>query len=715
MTQRLPSFVGHLCWLLNGLLAFLLLFGHRVEVPLALQVVGRLHPALLHFPLVLAVGYALWALFGGGPTLPNPRNHLAGRLLLLATAFTAVLTAVAGCFLAKETGYDADALYAHQWAGAGLAFATLGWYAALDILPNALNKILALSALVLTGFTGHWGGELTHGTGFVTAPLATSRPPVPLNEATAEVYKDLIAPILHDKCTGCHNAAKAKGGLSLENPESIRRGGKHGVLWDTTAAFGGLLLERLALPLDHEHHMPPSSKPQLTDWEKKLLRAWIVRGAPFVGTIAALPSQDSLRLLAQVRLHSTTAETYHFAAAPEATVSALNSHYRAVTPIAAGSPALQASFFGSSTFKRTDLEELLPIKAQLIALNINYLPITDADLAIIKEFKQLRHLHLSFTNIKGEGLAALSTLTELRELGIAGTAVPPEALSVLAALPKLQKIYAGGNQWPINALQQVRQQLPKVHLEVSNPADTVVMALPAPAILNEDEILTQPVALQIKSYVPDVDIRYTTDGSVPDSTHSPQYAPQVMLNRTGPIKVRAFKAGWRSSEVAEAFFFTPKGKPDSIWNVRLPEPDYRHVKASALLDLKRGDKDNFRSGEWQAYRDGPMETVVYFKQPTEVSSFTLSYLLGIGSYIMPPRTVEVWGGPTLSSLRLLQRNAPTQPTRIASNARTALQLTFPSTTVRYLKVKATPVSPLPAWHPGKGDKGWVFVDEVFVN
>jgi hypothetical protein len=26
-----------------------------------------------------------------------------------------------------------------------------------------------------------------------------------------------------------------------------------------------------------------------------------------------------------------------------------------------------------------------------------------------------------------------------------------------------------------------------------------------------------------------------------------------------------------------------------------------------------------------------------------------------------------------------------------------------------------PVSKLPAWHPGKGDKGWVFTDEVFVN
>ncbi|MNY68403.1 hypothetical protein D3C86_2061590 [compost metagenome] len=32
-----------------------------------------------------------------------------------------------------------------------------------------------------------------------------------------------------------------------------------------------------------------------------------------------------------------------------------------------------------------------------------------------------------------------------------------------------------------------------------------------------------------------------------------------------------------------------------------------------------------------------------------------------------------------------------------------------------IKLVAKPLSKLPAWHPGKGEKAWVFVDEVFVN
>ena len=45
----------------------------------------------------------------------------------------------------------------------------------------------------------------------------------------------------------------------------------------------------------------------------------------------------------------------------------------------------------------------------------------------------------------------------------------------------------------------------------------------------------------------------------------------------------------------------------------------------------------------------------------------------------------------------------------------ALELSFTPVTLKYLKIIAVPVPKLPAWHPGKGDKGWVFTDEVFVN
>jgi hypothetical protein len=35
--------------------------------------------------------------------------------------------------------------------------------------------------------------------------------------------------------------------------------------------------------------------------------------------------------------------------------------------------------------------------------------------------------------------------------------------------------------------------------------------------------------------------------------------------------------------------------------------------------------------------------------------------------------------------------------------------------VRYLRVVASNTEPLPEWHPGAGETGWIFVDEIVVE
>ena len=43
------------------------------------------------------------------------------------------------------------------------------------------------------------------------------------------------------------------------------------------------------------------------------------------------------------------------------------------------------------------------------------------------------------------------------------------------------------------------------------------------------------------------------------------------------------------------------------------------------------------------------------------------------------------------------------------------QLDFKPVKEKYVKIVVVPVAKLPAWHHGKNDKGWVFVDEIFLN
>ena len=80
--QRLRSILFNISFTLTCFLVFLLFTEQLIELPSWLQVVGRMHPLLLHFPIVLfilAVGY----LYFVEPKQDNESAKNTGDLLLL--------------------------------------------------------------------------------------------------------------------------------------------------------------------------------------------------------------------------------------------------------------------------------------------------------------------------------------------------------------------------------------------------------------------------------------------------------------------------------------------------------------------------------------------------------------------------------------------------------------------------------------------------------
>jgi hypothetical protein len=133
-----------------------------------------------------------------------------------------------------------------------------------------------------------------------------------------------------------------------------------------------------------------------------------------------------------------------------------------------------------------------------------------------------------------------------------------------------------------------------------------------------------------------------------------------------------------------------------------------------LIDLDKGDL-NFGSGKWLGFRKKGLECLLFFRVPVNVEDITLSSMVDVNSFIMPPVKIEVWGGNERSSLRLLGSLQPEQPQKSVPAFLEAYEIRFPPVTVRFIKVVALPVDKLPDWHPGKGQNGWVFADEIFVN
>ncbi len=89
-------------------------------------------------------------------------------------------------------------------------------------------------------------------------------------------YKEVSA-IFQNRCNGCHNNDKKKGGLVLDNYGSALEGGGSGAVIER----GDSANSRLYLLVAHEEEpaMPPN-QPKLPDAELALIRAWIDAGAP---------------------------------------------------------------------------------------------------------------------------------------------------------------------------------------------------------------------------------------------------------------------------------------------------------------------------------------------------------------------------------------------------------------------------------------------------
>lgn len=709
--------VYNLAFFLNGLLVFLLLFENRFSVPFWMQSVGRMHPLVLHFPLVVLMLYGLWILLVEKPDSTRWNADLADTLLLIGV-LTAAVAAFSGFVLSREGGYEADALFWHKWLGVAISLSSIIWYSIQKYLPpwRLTSKLFAGGFLILLLIGGHLGGNITHGEDFLISPLGSSAEDAPkVSIEDAKVYADLVQPVLHQKCLSCHNEEKAKGGLQIQTQALLTKGGKNGILWDTTKADLGLLLNRVHLPLEDKKHMPPRGKVQLTDEEIVLLAAWVKGGARFDQMVSSLSQQNPIYAYAQNILGGDRVEEqYDFGAADADEVKKLNSTYRLIKPLSAESPALFVNFYNRANFKSEDIAALQPLKEQIVAMDLSKMPVKDEDLKTLAQFPELRKLILNFTDITGATLSELKKLKKLRELSLSGTTVKLAQLKVLESVPSLKKVFVWSTGLSTDELATLKKEK-KITFETGFRSDTVVLALNPPIIENENQIIDANATIKMKHQIPGTVIRYTLDGTEPDSAMSPVYSKPITISKNTDLKARAFKNGWYGSKKVDKLFFKAGYHIDSVRLVHPADPKYKAKGDETIADgIKSGREQG--SGNWLGFRDVDFQSYLLFKKPVKASSVTLSMLRNVGGFIFPPTRIEVWGGANEKSLKLLKVISPQMPVKETPNSENLVfDAEFESMELSCIKIVAKPLAKLPAWHPGKGEKAWVFVDEVFVN
>ena len=706
-------------------ISFLLVFDSHIVVPIWLQPVGRMHPLLLHFPIVillLAVG--LEAFRFSTTTANGEVYRLFARNLLLVGALSAALTVIMGLLLSREEGYTGEVIDWHKWTGAGAFFlaALLYWSRQKNWYSATVARTGAVLLSVLIIGAGHYGASITHGADFITAPIAqyTKAPPVGLQQAM--VFDDVIKPIFEQKCTACHNPDKLKGELSLINEESVRHGGKTGKLFVAGKPEISLLLQRIHMPTEEKKHMPPSGKTQLTPAEVRLLSLWVKGKAEFNKKVVDLPVTDSLRMMAVALFKPTkpVAPVYTFAAVDDETVKKLNTDYRTVAALARESPALAVNLYNKAAYGPEKLQELSTIKQQVVFLNLNKLPVKDADLTYVAQFENLRKVDLNFTDITGKGVRELTPLKHLESLALSGTNVTyAELKGQLGAFKNLKSLALWETPVTPAEIAQLRKAHPGIEIIGGfDGAKSAPIRLNLPQVANQSTIFSQSIPVLLIHPVKGVELRYTTDGTEPDSVNSPIFGGKIVITEPTTVKARAYKAGWYGSPVATFDYYKRAYKPDSATLLYPLNPVHLAAGANTFFDGRLGTftaNSPAWANNWAGFRANPMGLVTDFDKPVSLTSVALRTMVEPETGIFPPEVIEIWGGSSRDQLKLIATMRPTMPLKDSEHILTSIVCTFKSQTVSCLKIIAKPVAKLPDWHGGKGKPGLLLVDEVFMN
>jgi uncharacterized membrane protein len=460
-----------------------------------LPIIGRLHPVLVHLPIgILLAGILLQWLYNKGS---YQVSLSVIKIIFLVGAVCAWLSCITGYTLSLSSDYDTSLVFWHKWLGICLAITASVIYIKIQLQQtDHLYLTLSIGLLVLIFATGHLGGSLTHGEDYISSALMQDAdpvyPPAPAitNVQEANLYADIIRPLLRKECYECHSVSRQKGKLRLDDTTHIMAGGKSGPVIFPGRPSESELVKRLLLPTTDEHHMP-KEKPSLKEVQIAVITWWIANGGDFNKKVKAIQQPPPIRT-SLLALQNDNGNDEANALVPSAEVQAasaksindLKEKGVSVIPVARNSHYLQAGFINVSSPVAEVLPLLLPIQSQLIFLKIGNTALNDSSIRVIAKCRALTSLQLNNTGVSDKNISALQSLHELQSLNLVATAVTVQGIISLKQLKNLRRIYLYQTEIKETDTSLLKKFFPKTSIVLggynvpSISSDTVILKAP---------------------------------------------------------------------------------------------------------------------------------------------------------------------------------------------------------------------------------------------
>jgi hexosaminidase len=231
-------------------------------------------------------------------------------------------------------------------------------------------------------------------------------------------------------------------------------------------------------------------------------------------------------------------------------------------------------------------------------------------------------------------------------------------------------------------------------------------------ILTSFDSVTNKVMVHLSSEQYDPEIRYTVDSSV-SLKNSPLYSSPFVLDSTARIRAVIFEGDSLMEKLADKNVFIHKAVGKTVlyetqWSYRYPS-----VSNNPLTDGLRGS-ERYNDGYWQGFQGDDLRITIDLGKVDTLRQVSAGFLQQNWGWVFLPAKVII----ALSDDNQNWKEFEIKNT-VSPRAEGVIFKDFTtdpgSLPARYIRVSAVNIGACPEWHPGAGDKAWIFADEIIIN
>jgi predicted alpha-1,2-mannosidase len=243
-------------------------------------------------------------------------------------------------------------------------------------------------------------------------------------------------------------------------------------------------------------------------------------------------------------------------------------------------------------------------------------------------------------------------------------------------------------------------------------AITEHLITPVPYVKKGAQVFFNDQHIRLDHVDPSANISWDTDPIAENQGH-PLDETGMFIDQNTRLNAFAHIPGKEKSHPMVSHFFKIPENRSITLHTQYP-PQYAAGGDHALIDYLRGGTD-FRTGRWQGYHQVNLDAVVELEAVTDIQKITIGFLQDQNSWIFMPSKVEFQvslDGENFVTVGIKENTLPDRTDKPVLHDFTTGDIRHRA---RFVRVIAHNRGTCPPWHPGAGDKAWIFADEIVIE